>query len=62
MITAESEEEAVRKSSVWEREMETRGSKVNINKTKLMVMGTEKVPMWGLLQRSWSKLSMVSVL
>ena len=41
MITAESEEEAVRKFGVWKREMETRGLKVNINKTKLMVMGRE---------------------
>ena len=43
VITAESEEEAVRKSSVWEREMETRGLKVNINKTKLMVMDRKPV-------------------
>ena len=41
VITAESEEEAVRKFGVWKREMETRGLKVNINKTKLMVMGRE---------------------
>ena len=39
VITAESEEEAVVKFGAWEREMETRGLKVNINKTKLMVMG-----------------------
>ena len=39
MIAAESEEEAVRKFGEWKREMETRGLKVNINKTKLMVMG-----------------------
>ena len=38
VITAKSEEEAVRKFSVWKREKETRGLKVNINKTKLMVM------------------------
>ena len=38
-ITAESEKEAVRKFSVWKREMETRELKVNINKTKLLVMG-----------------------
>ena len=41
VITAESEEEAVWKFGVWKREMETRGLKVNINKTKLMVMGRE---------------------
>ena len=41
VITAESEEEAVRKFGVWKREMATRGLKVNINKTKLMVMGRE---------------------
>ena len=29
VITAESEEEAVRKIGVWKREMETRGLKVN---------------------------------
>ena len=40
VITAESEE-AVRKLSVWKRQMETRGLIVNINKTKLMVMGRE---------------------
>ena len=42
VITAESEEEAVRKFGVWIREMETRVLKVNlkkINKTELMVMG-----------------------
>ena len=39
MITAESEEEAVRKFGLkWQRDMETRGLKVNINETKLMVM------------------------
>ena len=48
VITAESEEEAVRKFGVWKREMETRGLKVNINKTKLMVIGREK---WGLWPR-----------
>ena len=41
MITAESEEEAARKFSVWKREMETRGLKVNINKTKLLWIGRE---------------------
>ena len=41
MITAESEEEAVRKFGMWKREMETRGLKLNVNKTKLMVMGTK---------------------
>ena len=41
MIIAESEEEAVRKFGVWKREMETRGLKVNINKTKFMVMSRE---------------------
>ena len=43
VITAESEEEAVRKLGVWKKEMETRGLKVNIkfNKTKLMEMGRE---------------------
>ena len=41
MITAESEEEAVRKFGVWKREMETRRLKVNINKNKLMVMGRD---------------------
>ena len=41
MITAESEEEAVRKFGVWKREMETRRLKVNIKKTKLMVMDRE---------------------
>ena len=35
VTTAESEKEAVRKFGAWKREMET---KVNINKTKLMVM------------------------
>ena len=40
MITAESEEEAVRKL-VYGKEMETRGLKVNVNETKLMVMGRE---------------------
>ena len=37
VITTESEEEAVRKFGVRKRERETRGLKVNINKTKLMV-------------------------
>ena len=41
VITAESEEEAVRKFSIWKREMETRGLKVNMNKTKMMVVGRE---------------------
>ena len=41
VITAESEEEAVRKFGVWKREMETRRLKVNINKNKLMVMGRD---------------------
>ena len=41
ITTTESEEEAVRKFGVWKREMETWGLKVNINKTKLMVMGGE---------------------
>ena len=40
MITVESVE-VIRKFGVWKREMETRGLKVNINKTKLMVMGRE---------------------
>ena len=72
MITAASEEEAVRNFFfVWKREMEIKGLKVNINKTKLMVMAREpavrpqsqgKVPMWGLQQRSRSKLNMVSKL
>ena len=41
VITAESEGDAVRKFGVWKREMEIRGLKVNIDKTKLMVMGKE---------------------
>ena len=42
VITTESEKKAVRKFGVWNlREMETRGLEVNINKTKLMVMGRE---------------------
>ena len=61
VITAESKQEAVRKFGVWKREMETRGLKININKTKLMVKNREptvlkakkgKVPMWGFRQRS----------
>ena len=43
VITAESEEEAVRKFGVWKIEMETRGLKVHINMTKLMVMLREAV-------------------
>ena len=38
VITAESKEEAVRRSGVWKKEMETRGLKININKTQLMLM------------------------
>ena len=34
VITAESEKEAIRKFGFGKREMETRGLKVNINKTK----------------------------
>ena len=41
VMTAESKVEAVRKFGVWKREMETRGLKVSINKTKLMVMGRQ---------------------
>ena len=40
-IRAEWEEDAVKKFGVWKRVMETRGLKVNMNKTKLMVMGRE---------------------
>ena len=36
VIIAESEEEAVRKLGVWKGEMETRGLKVKIDKTKVM--------------------------
>ena len=43
VITAESEEEAVRKFSLWKREMETRRLKVNMNKTKMMVVGREPI-------------------
>ena len=41
VLTAESEKKAVRKFGVWKREIETRRLKVNINKTKLIVMGRE---------------------
>ena len=41
VIAAESEEEAVTKFGVWKRKIETRGLKVIINKTKLMVMNRE---------------------
>ena len=41
IITAESEVEAVRKFGVSKREMEIRELKVNLNKTKWMVMGRE---------------------
>ena len=42
MITVESEEEIVtRKFGVWKIEMKTGGLRVNINKTKLNVMGRE---------------------
>ena len=40
VIAAESEE-AIKKFGVWKREMENRGLKVNINMTKLMVIGRE---------------------
>ena len=43
VITAESEEKAVREFGVWKREMETRGLQVNINKSKLMLMGREPI-------------------
>ena len=48
MITAESEE-TVRKFNEWKREMETMGLKVNINKTKLMVM--DRAPVVRLMGR-----------
>ena len=41
VITAVSEEEAARKFGLWKRQMEARRLKVNINKTKLMLMGRE---------------------
>ena len=65
VITAESKEEAVRKFGVWKREMETRRLKVNINKTKLMVMGRETAvrPQRGRHPCGvWGKLNMVSKL
>ena len=40
MISAESEEDTVRECGVWKRE-KTRGLKVNINTTMLMLMGRE---------------------
>ena len=54
VITAGSEEEAVKKFDVWKREMETRGLKVNINKNKLMVMGREPAvrPLRGSLRQT----------
>ena len=45
--TAKSEEEAVRMFVVWKREMETRGLKVNITKTKLMSTEPAVRPQWG---------------
>ena len=41
VVSAESEEEVVKNFGVWKNEMETRRLKVNINKTKFMVMGRE---------------------
>ena len=41
VIIAESEEESVRKFGIRKREMETRGFKVNMNKTNLMVIVRE---------------------
>ena len=54
VITAGSEEEAVKKFDVWKREMETRGLKVNINKNKLMVMGRKPAvrPLRGSLRQT----------
>ena len=67
VITAESEEKVIRKFGVWKREMETRGLKVGIIKTKLMVTGREPAvrpqrgnyPFGVLRQRSSSKVSVV---
>ena len=51
-------------ADVWKRDGNYRGLKVNINKTKLMVMGKEPAVRpqresthVGLRQRSWSKLN-----
>ena len=39
VITAESKEAAVRRFNIWKREMEKRGMRVNMEKTKVMVTG-----------------------
>ena len=62
--------DVLNKFGVWKSEMETRGLKVNINKTMLMVMGREpavrpqrgRYPCGVCGKRSWSKLNLVSIL
>ena len=41
LITAESEKQVVRRFNEWKRELETRGLKVNMDNTKVMVVGRE---------------------
>jgi len=66
-LMAETEGEVVERLSAWKRGMETRGLKVNMEKTKMMVLGKKpaapprkrKVLVWMLWQRGGTKLSSV---
>ena len=41
VITADSEEQVVRRFNEWKSKLETRGLKVNMDKTKIIVVGRE---------------------
>ena len=41
VIIAELEEQVVRRFNEWKRELETRGVKVNMDKTKMIIVGRE---------------------
>jgi len=54
---AETEEQLIKRLNEWRDNVESKGMRVNMNKTKVMMSGkrqkVRQMAMWGLQQRCW---------
>ena len=52
VVIAETEEDLIKRLSEWKNNVENRGMRVNMNKTKVIISGERQKP-WCMWQRCW---------
>ena len=55
VVIAETEEDLIKRLNEWKNNVENRGMRVNMNKTKVMMSGERQKPVavWCMWQRCW---------